>query len=174
MIKMVKMLNVNIFNIFFTFDFYASCYGYKIDFQYKSQHTKISRQTQRVNQVRSSFLIWKTRRKNQTLSRQGHAQEFEIWTLVYGLWTQDDSRQQCTETTEKKGKLNFRGNEIFFRVIPFPKNHFSVHKIHDTKGLSIMYVYLQKTEIAYKASDFAYFCCFRPNIKTDLLKFSVS
>ena len=58
-------------------------------------------------------------------------------------------------------------------MIPFQKNHFSVHKIHDTKGLSIMYVYLQKTEIAYKASDFAYFCCFRPNIKTDLLKFSV-
>ena len=36
-----------------------------------------------------------------------------------------------------------------------------------------MYVYLQKTEFAYKASDFPYFSSFGPNIKPDLIKFTV-
>ena len=36
-----------------------------------------------------------------------------------------------------------------------------------------MYVYLQKTEFAYKASDFPYFSSFGQNIKPDPIKFTV-
>ena len=62
----VKRLNVKTFNIFFYFWFLQKLLWYETNYEYKSQHTKISCQTSRVNQVRSSFAIWKTRRKNQT------------------------------------------------------------------------------------------------------------
>ena len=66
-----------------------------------------------------------------------------------------------TETTKKKGKLNFGGNLKSLLVNQF---HFSVQKMHDTNRFRTMYVYLQKTELIYKASDIPNFCSFRPNI----------
>ena len=38
---------------------------------------------------------------------------------------------------------------------------------------SFMYMFLQETEFSYKASELPYFSSFGPNIKPDLIKFTV-
>ena len=71
-----------------------------------------------------------------------------------GKQTCSDKTSNAPKLTEKKGKLNFRGNEISFRLIPFTRFDFSVQKIHDTNMQGIMYVYLQKTDFAQKDKYF--------------------